>query len=459
MMRVDLKRDERGIAIATVALLGLAVVMVTTIMTFRGTRQVRNTGNDARWEQALHVAESGLDDIIVDVKADAGYTTGQVVPTFDDADAERAWAVGVVDELPSDDLRSTPEGEYATIVPINDQVIYSVGFAPSRASIDRRVRVIRVSYTRVPGAVPWIAEKAFITDGDLTISGNPTSFEARANVHANGHSTISGNPTVHDACMSSSNGATITGNLNDHPACPPPGDQPVEFIPDVDPRDFWALSEYDLCPDGSVHAGPAHASFGGSAGSEPCLGTPLETDAASSPYLGWEFTGTDPVDGAEWVYDTNVENHGSYYVYQGSAAIPTGPGTNNNPWYLSLMVEASGSCPNQVGGDVVLSGAAVLAPNDAGSMFMVVSRDIHWNGNGRLKAPGIIAAGEQIVIFGNPQVEGSFIAREGCDTTNDSLDASAIAGNPQFELDGPLVTTWEYLGTEGGVAVVAWDEL
>jgi hypothetical protein len=455
-----LHTDDRGMAIATVALLGLAVVMVTSIMTLRGTRQVRNTSSDAQWEQALHVAEAGLDYALVVVKINSDYTTGEIVPSFDDPDAERAWAVTAADAQLEADLGETPEGDYAIVMPLNDQVIYSVGFAPSRDAIDRRVRVVRVSYARVPGSTQWRADRAFVTNRDLTITGNPVAFEARANVHANGHITVSGNPTVHDACLSSSDGATVIGNLNDHPACPWPGDQETSHIPVIDPRDFWSLSEYDLCPAGVVRAGPAHGSFGASAASEPCTGSVLEADAATSPYLGWEYQGSDPVDGERWVYDTNVENHGSFYIFQGSAWLPTGPGTNTNPWYVSLFVEAAGGCPANVGGDIVLSGAAVLAPaTGAGSMFMVAGRDIHWNGNGRLKAPGVIAAAEQVSIVGNPQVEGSFIASEACDTEGDGMDASAITGNPVFELDGPIGTTWEDVGSEGSVAVVAWDEL
>lgn len=455
-----LRNDERGMAIATVALLGLAVVMVTSMMILRGTRQVRNTSSDAQWEQALHVAEAGLDYALVVVKIDRDFTTGEIVPTFDDPDAERSWAVTAADARGDGDLGDLPEGQYAIVMPTNEQVVYSVGFAPSRDAIDRRVRVVRASYTRIPGTTRWLADRAFLTNQDLTISGSPVAFEARANVHANGDMTVSGNPTTHDACLSASGLAHVSGNLNDHPACPWPGGQDIVDIPDIDPRQFWKVSEYDLCPGGLVTAGPAHASFGASAGDEPCTGSILEGDAGSSPYLGWEYRGTDPIDGEVWVYVTNVENHGAFYVYQGSVSVPTGPGTQTNPWYLTLAAEAGGECDAHVGGDIDLSGAAVLAPaSGAGSMFMVAGRDILWNGNGRLLSPGVIAAVEQVAIFGNPQVEGSYIAAEACDTEGDSLDESVIAGNPKFELAGPIETQWEFIGSEGSVAVVSWDEL
>jgi hypothetical protein len=453
-----MRADERGVAIATVALLGFAVVMITTVMTLRGTRQLRNTSSDAQWEQSLHVAEAGLDDIIVKVEADQTFSTGEFVPGFDDGDAERAWAIAIADGLDSADLLSTPEGEYATIVPLNEQSIYSVGFAPNRESVERRVRVVRISYTRVPGVVPWKAERAFLTGGNLYVTGNPTAFEARSNVHANGHATISGSPTLQDACFSAAAGATISGNLNDHAACPDPGGQEAVFIPDIEPRDFWHLSEFDLCPDGAVRAGPRHP-MGDSTSGEPCTGTMLEVDAAASPYLGWGFTGIDAFGAAQWRYGTNVENHGAYYVYHGSATIPSGPGTSTNPWRLSLVVEPVGDCPAHVGGDIVLTGAAVVTPYDTAGTFMVAGRDVIWDGNGRLKEPGIIAAVEQIALVGNPQIQGSFVAEDACDSPDDSLDASEVAGNPKFELLGPLETIWGYEDSEGAVEVVGWDEL
>ncbi|MDX1690155.1 MAG: hypothetical protein R3290_03925 [Acidimicrobiia bacterium] len=456
-----LRDDDRGVAIATVALLGLAVVMMTSVMTLRGTRQVNNTSSDGQWEQSLHVAEAGLADVITDVKADDTYTTGQILPTFDDADAERAWAVQVADGLPSADLITTPEGEYAVIVPAGEQVIYSVGFTPARDAAERRVRTVRVTYERIPGALPYYAAKAFVTNGHLSISGSPTAFESNADVHANGDLDVSGNPTTHDACLTASGLATVDGNVNDHASCEGPSYQPLEVVPDIVPRDFWPSSEYDLCPNGEVRAGPAYGgAFAADPNDAPCTGDILEADAGASPYLGWQYLGYSSIDGHVWEYGTNVENHGSYYVFQGSASIPTGPGTNTNPWRISLVAEAEGACDAHVGGDIVLTGAAVVTPHEtAGTLFMIAGRDVVWDGNGRLKEKGIIGAVEQIAIIGNPVVLGSFIAAEACDTAGDLVDVSEIAGNPKFELDGEVETIWEYVGSEGSVAVVAWDEL
>ena len=76
----ELRDDERGMSIAAVMFLGLAVVMLTSVVAVRAFRQGGSVDGDARWEQALHVAESGLDDGLVRMFQNEDYTTGEVMP-------------------------------------------------------------------------------------------------------------------------------------------------------------------------------------------------------------------------------------------------------------------------------------------------------------------------------------------------------------------------------------------
>ncbi len=54
-------RREEGMAMVTVVFLGLVLMLLTAGVSARAMRQTGNTRSDAQWEQALQVAESGLD--------------------------------------------------------------------------------------------------------------------------------------------------------------------------------------------------------------------------------------------------------------------------------------------------------------------------------------------------------------------------------------------------------------
>ena len=460
--------DDRGIAMAATLMIGSVLVLLSSIMVLRSMRQIDQTASDIDFEQALHVAESALADGLDRVDVDPTYDTGETSPSsFADNDVERLWAVAVAGGASISRVMAGPEGEYVVVKPANAEVIYAVGFAPSRAAIGRRTRVVRAILDTVRGVVSFEATISFLTEGDLSITGNPTFHGGSASVHANGSVDVSGNPRLHDGCLTSSDGATVTGNINEPSSCPADSwDQPEKEVPAVDPRDFWHLAEYDLCPGGEVRAGPSHATLGGTAGSAPCTtGLVLDADA-SSPYLGWRFTGCcDSGEWATWEYDSNVANDGAFYAYQGTVRVTSGPGTNNNPWNVLIAAEARAVCPNLAGGDVFLPGSMVMAPYTAGTAHagnqhvIVAGRDVDWTGNGRLKIPGIVAAHEQIRIDLNPQVEGSFIAEDACESVLDSVDANEISGQPTFELEGPVDTFWDSVILEDFLYVAGWDEL
>lgn len=75
-----LRDEERGMALAAVMFLGLAVMMLTSVIAVRAFRQSGNTAMDATWEATLNVAESGLDDGLVRMHDQPGYTTGEFMP-------------------------------------------------------------------------------------------------------------------------------------------------------------------------------------------------------------------------------------------------------------------------------------------------------------------------------------------------------------------------------------------
>jgi hypothetical protein len=465
-----LRREECGMAMATVLLLGMALMALTAVVATRSLRQAGNVGSDLRWEQALMVAEAGLDTALIRVYENKSYNTGETVPEyFSSTEAERDWAVAAAEEHPEEDVEAALEGEYVIVRPANASVVYVVGYSPARAETTRRTRVVRVDYGPRPETVIWEQERSILVGGDLDMGGNPVFKGDLADAHTNADLNMTGNPTFQDSCISATGDAGIIGNLVEPVYCDdryPEYYQETVPIPDFTPRDMWFMSEYDMCPDGTVRAGPAHAVHGGTAGAEPCTGLALATLVEGQSFQGWVYDECcDALEGAKWSYPGNTTNDGAYYFYQGTVRVPGNVGTQTSPFRVLLMIEAEGSCPNHVGGDFIQSGNVVLAPYTAGTVhadnhiIVIAGRDIDWVGNGRREEPGAVLAVEQISISGNPQIYGSFVARDACDSADGAIHESWIVGNPVFELDGiPMTTIW-YVETMTGIGIDHWDEI
>jgi hypothetical protein len=447
-------------AAVIVLLLGFSLLLLTSVVVFRAVVQAGATSSDARWEQALYVAESGLNFGGLAVSRDDEFDTGETAPSaFEDREAERSWAVAAADARPDADLVPTPEGEFVLIRPQNSETLYSVGFVPSRDDPNRRVRVVSadVDTIMVPG--PWTMMFAFLTGGDLEISGSQVLISSTGTgLHTNGSLYIGGTVTV-DGCVEASGSYTQSGVLIQGAGCPQPGGQPLVDIPDVSPRQFWHLSQYDLCPSGAVRAGPAHPTFGNTVTNVPCSGNVLVSNA-STPYRGWKFNGCcDSKLGATWTLDSDSPPDGIYYVYRGSVEMSKNPGTATIPWRATILVEGQGSCTNIVGGDVYLSGNPAMSAHPGGhNLTIIAGRDLEISGNPDMRLVGIIAAYEQIKLNGNPSLqEGGYLAQEACDSSNDNIHETLVSGNFTVTNTGELQTPFAGVVPEIGLGF--WDEL
>lgn len=454
-----LRDDERGMAIAAVMFLGLAIVMLTSVVAVRAFRQSGSVGGDARWEQALHVAESGLDDGLVRIFENEDYTTGEVMPDgFDSPEDARAWVVAVADSRPAEDMVATPAGEYVVIRPANTAAVFSIAYVPSRDAVGRRTRVVHAMIGNAIVNGGWSARYAVLTGGSLAMSGNPTILSgATVGAHSNGFLDVRGSVFV-DGCLGASDGFRIVGSMNQDVGCGLPGVQAPVELPVIDVRSFWAYSEYDLCPSGTVKAGPAHPTHGHTAANAPCTGATLAADAGVSAFRGWRFKGCcDEKLEAEWEHESQALYDGVYYIHQGSVNLASSPGSVFDPWEVTLLVEGIGSCPGITGGDINISGSPSMAPyGTAQNLLMIAGRDIDISGSPNLT--GLIAAHEQISNSGSPVgVEAALLAELDCDSVNDFIDETDIAGNLQITNSGPVSSPFP--GSENIPVVAAWGEL
>lgn len=452
-------RDERGMAMIAVAMLGSALILISTVVFARGLAQFGNTRGDAIWEQALASAEAGLNLGLATVEADDGYDTGEEIPAeVVGSTQERTWVIAAADARPDDDVLRTSDGEFVVVKPTNGQFLYSVGYAPARDSDVRRVRVVRVDYDVVPHVTTWIARLAFLAGGDAEFKGNPTFLTgASVGVHANGFIRLGGS-TFSDGCVTASGGGQTTGAFTQPPGCAAPGTQSLMEIPTINPRAHWSKSQYDLCPDGKVRAGPDHPVYGNSAGNVPCLGQTIVSNAGVTPFRGWEYGGCcDSSHWAHWRYTATQANDGVYYVYQGRARLVSSPGTDLLPWKVTVLVEARGTCPNLQGGDILVSGSPEMVPYpNTGNMVLVAGRDIDFAGNPDFT--GLAAAYEQIEITGDLDVvNGSILAGDYCESNSDTVDRSYVGGNGHITNWGPITT--EIGTTVELLTVMSWTEL
>jgi hypothetical protein len=453
------RAEDQGLAVPLVALLGLAVVMLTSVVAARALRQGGTTAGDAVWEQALHVAESGLDDALVRMHDEPGYTTGEIMPDgFTDQGAARAWVVAAADARPSGEVISTPDGEYAIVRPANAAAVFSVAFVPSRDDPNRRTRVVHAMIGRAVVNGAWMARYAVLSGGYLGLNGNPTVVSgATVGVHTNEFLDIRGSVVV-EGCLSASDGSQVIGSMSQDPGCGAPGVQAPVEIPVVDVHSFWEFSEYDLCPSGTVKAGPAHPTHGNTVGNAPCTGATLSADAGATPYRGWSFQGCcDDRLEARWSYGSPGSYDGVYYIHQGSAEITSSPGSIYDPWLITLLVSGKGSCPGITGGDISIGGSPAMAPyGDTENLLLAAGRDIDISGSPILT--GLIAAHEQIDSSGGAEGhEAALLSELACDSVDDWIDVTEISGNLTITNTGPVSTPFP--GSEDIPVVAGWGEL
>lgn len=445
-------------AVVAVVFLGLTLILLTSVVSVRSLRQTGNTRSDAQWEQALQVAESGLDHGLALVNLDASFTTGETMPdTFSGPEALRAWVVAAADARPSAGVAITLNGEYVIVRPTNSSAVFAVGFVPGREADGRRVRAVQARLGSAELFGGWKARYGVLTGGPVQFIGNPLIFGGSAvGVHTNGYLEVGGSTFI-DGCMSASGGAKVTGSVVQDPSCQPPGNQAVVQIPVIDPRQLWHTSHFDLCPDGKVRAGPAHWSLGFTAGASPCTGFVLSSNTATVTFRGWKFLGCcDARLEARWQQTSGTPYDGVYYVHQGSVDLASNTGSLVTPWYTTLLVAGKGTCPAITGGDVSISGSPVMRPYPGSSLLVAAGRDIDISGDPDMG--GILAAHEQLESTGHTHVtEGSFVAEDACDSPSDYIDSNYIAGSTTLNNSGPLSSPFG--GTIVQPVVVAWDEL
>lgn len=443
-----LHRDERGVAIAIVMLVGVALVIVSSVMIARGFRQLVNTSNDEHWDNALFAAEAALDDGLVILDYDFDFTTGETLPgAVLGTETEREWAITAADALSESQLVTVPDGQYALVRPDNADVLFAVGFAPSRADTERRVRVVRATIEGNPWE--YVIEHALLVGDDVELTGNSTINDSNdndgASVHANGSVIESGSYAV-EGCM------TATLSTRSASSKCPPSPMPPEPVPVIDPRLFYPFATHALCDDGTVYGGPAHATDP-DPDAIPCNGG--ETVVALT---GW----TNKSKGGVYTWSTqpSANTNGVFYIYGGNFNGKLGDSTT--PLEATIILESRGgdSCSSPATGSLELGGNSHLIAHSSimaqgWDIAIVAQGDVDYIGGATVE--GHIFAHEQIDYRGNSDSWGAVVAAEACHSIGSPLRDSTLSGTAVINYPGP--ETSPFTASSLRAEVVGWYEL
>ncbi len=337
-----------------------------------------------------------------------------------DQDSNVFFTVVMVDD---DDGDGNPSVDSNGIVRLMSQGISNVG---STRTIDVRI----AAAVGVGG--PVSLNSAVLTEGSLSISGDAEQFGANQDIHSNADVNISGNPTT-SGTVSAAGSVTVSGT--------PAGGGTTESgaayvdIPQIDPSMFAEFADYVFHSDGSIYD----------------AGGNFVVNAGGVPWNGWNF------DGAKWTTSgPNVQGGFLYFEGEyGDVVISSNPGSAANPWEISILAD----------GYIEVSGNPTLTnymdpddPPEVQAIMFLAGTDIKINGNPHQRYNGIIAAGEQIDVSGNPAIEGALIA---ADQSNDStlVDMNSLSGNLQLAYDGGLSFPWVDGGGDGTAIVLSWRDL
>ena len=85
--------DERGLAVITVTLVGVAVAGVMAVLMFNTMRNYRELRQERQYDEVLVLAESGLDEAIFELNSDNDFSTVEAMPAGLDEAAKKEWVI------------------------------------------------------------------------------------------------------------------------------------------------------------------------------------------------------------------------------------------------------------------------------------------------------------------------------------------------------------------------------
>ena len=403
--------------LVTIIITGLGVSAIT-LTTFDS----EITANDRSATQAFYLAEGGVQHAIALLKAAGGADDGlddelgtnSGVMLNDVAFGGGLYTVTALDN--NDDGDQTTDSD--------DQI-----FIRSVGRQNGAVSVIQVGVTASVGAGGALG--GIITEDDLAIPGDATVTGACGNVHSNGDIDVSGNPTI-DQDLTAQGVITIGGSPTVWGDTTPGA--PAQDIPYLNPADYASYATYQLRSNGNVY---------------DANGTLVADETDDDPWYGWIFTPGGGDNGAgKWDLSSDNTVDGMLYL-EGDVTVSS----NDPTWATTLVATGSIELSGNFGVTNYQNGSH---PQGVQNLLFVAGLDLKINGNpDQSWAEGVMAAGEQIGVSGNPALEGALIAS---DVSNTS---PTIINNEISGVLGLNCTSLLTVGVGGStdVTITAWQDV
>ncbi|ETX00613.1 MAG: hypothetical protein ETSY1_10575 [Candidatus Entotheonella factor] len=381
------------------------------------------TANDRSATQAFYVAEGGVHHAIAILRSPGGADN-----TFGD---ELTVNSGVML-----DNMALGNGTYTVIAIDNDD-------GDGDMTLDSDNRIYLRSTGRQSGAESTIQVTVMasggssgglsgvLTEDDLDMPGDAQILGGCGTVHSNGHVDVAGTPTIAET-LTASGGITNPVNATILSGIAPDAGAPTQTVPYFNPVDYASYASYQLRSDGNVYDASGA----------------LIANANVSPWHGWIYDASGGDNGAgKWDLSSDSTIDGMLYL-EGDVTV-----SSNDPSWETTLVAT---------GAIELSGNFDMTnfqnpthPVGVQNLLLVAGLDLKINGNpGQTWSEGIMAAGEQLGVSGNPSLNGALIA-SGQSNLSPTVVKNEISGMLRLDCHAPVVS-----GTGGGsgVLITAWQD-
>jgi len=423
-MDIGMHHNDRGIVLAGVLIILVAVTLAAVTVARRNTMDEMMAANQRDALNALSISDSGIEAGFSLVKQN--YVQSQDLLEDD------------LTNLPNDILiqDSVSGGNYLVTVidGVADDGIVTLNSLSDYNGSVREIEVMLEMRNLGGGAI------AILTNDDIVMSGEANISGPDADIHSNANISISGNPTL-SGTVSAEGTVSISGTP-DIEGGTVSGAANVE-IPHVYPPEYLQYANVILTADCKVTS---------------ASGT-VWADASDNNWHGWACA-----PGDKWTMNDSTPADGIYsgfYYVHGNVILSGSPLTQ---WGLSVVaegyIEVSGIAAYQPWGS--------LMPNDTGDVvaneiLFLAGNDLKINGNPSQEFNGILAAHMDVGFSGNPQLNGSILAENGLhhmgqEVTTGQLEKNIVDFN-NFNGNMIMVASGNGLGGVKKLAATAWREL
>ncbi len=257
---------------------------------------------------------------------------------------------------------------------------------------------------------------------DIPATGQPNLQGDQNCIHSNDYVNIAGSGGALGE-VRAVNAVGVAGNISGMGGTSMPS-QPAVVLPVINPADFKSYADFVFETDGHIWEGA--------------------TDHGTS-WIGWSRTSTSP---DIWSKSDNAKSDAGLYYFEGNVELSGTLGSSGSPWNVSFIASKAIQISSVCYFDNYHNPSPSI-PDGVNNILLMAGGDLEYNGNPTQSVQGIIAAGEEININGNPNLEGYIIATNANNPDpsgfSNHIVNNALSGNFTLNHDSgtTLTSPWE----------------